>query len=417
MTLDEWKEQLSGNKTYEAMLIAALQQAGDDPHLYFKKCKKGIKVADAKQDEERELLLTHPNTRVRALVQARAAIKSWPLHIARVRSIMAQAKANDGVLPISLLYHGAHTGRYSGGGGVNAQNLPKTGILAEMRKLLISPPGYKLVVVDAAAIEARIVAYLAGQWDLVTKFVNGEEIYCGFAEKVLGYPVRKPRKDGGGIPSIEARMLWARNSIGKIGILGGSYGMGTDRFFEMGAGAFDMDMALKIRDTYRSENDKIVKFWSDMERAFKYVAKYQKPAILERGIRFDSYTDCDVVMTLPNGREVHYVQVKVKKDGKYETAEVYNSLQHCWEYIWGGTLVENCVQAVARDVLVESMLRLEDRGWHTALTVHDELVLVVPDDQADACLTAAIVELSHEPVWAKGLSLGAEGSVMTRYSK
>lgn len=410
-------EEISGNKSFEKLMIEALILSGDNAADYMKDMKSGPALAMAKADEGRDELVNHRDPQVRKLMAARVAQKSWPLHIGRVQRIMNQALANNGWLGVPLKYHGAHTGRYSGGEKINLQNLSKYGILALIRQLLIAPPGKKLVVVDAAAIEARILAWVAGQWDLVDKFAKGEEIYCGFAEKVLGYPVRKPRKDSGGIPAIERRMLWARNSIGKIGILGCGYGMGQDKIFEVGAGEIDLDMALKIRDTYRSENAEIVKFWHDIEKAFLHTAKYRTPALLDRGLRFDAYSDCDVVMTLPNGREIHYIDVKVKKDGRYETLEVHNAKEHKWEHLWGGTLTENCVQALARDVLIEAMLRLEGQGLHTALSVHDELVLVVDDALANSTLAAAIRELSHTPTWAERMPLAAEGSVMQCYTK
>ena len=245
----------------------------------------------------------------------------------------------------------------------------------------------------------------------VERFAKGEEIYCGFASKVLGYPVRKPRKEGG-IPAIEKRMGWARNSIGKVGILGCGYGMGQDRIMDYAKGAVDAETALKIRDVYRSENAEIVKFWYAIEKAFVQVVKYGTPARLPQGLSFSQYEDCDVVITLPNGRELHYLQVRL-----HPNPEVFNQQTHSWEHLWGGTLAENVVQAMARDVLVEAMLRLEDNGIHTALTVHDELVIVAPDAVADAVLQESIVELSRTPVWAPRMPLAAEGKVCKCYQK
>jgi len=164
------------------------------------------------------------------------------------------------------------------------------------------------------------------------------------------------------------------------------------------------------------ENAAIVKFWADIERAFRYTATYHRPAVLERGLRFDSYEDCDVVMTLPNGREMHYLEVKVDRGGE-RGLEVYNQTTHSWEHIWGGTLTENAVQAISRDILVEAMLRCEDQGIHCALSVHDELVCVVEEDQAEGALKTVIQELSATPAWAPRLPLGAEGRTRRSYSK
>lgn len=421
------QEEISGNKSFEWLLCEALRAAGENPQDYFKPMKKGYQLAIAKDDDERDVLLNHPDPRVSGLMAARVAIKSWPLHISRVKRIMAQAAANGGVLPVPLKYCGAHTGRWSGGEGINLQNLAKKGLLALIRGMLMAAAGHVLGIVDAAAIEARILAWVAGQWDLVDKFANNEEIYCGFATKVLGWPVRKPKKEGspGYIKTIEDRHTWARNAIGKIGVLGCGYGMGA---FEPGSdksrpnylfadAGLDIEMSEKIVTTYRSTNTAIVQFWHDIEKAFIYTAKYKKACSLPRGLRFDSTKECDVILTLPNGREIKYAEVRIESGDRSDKAAVYNNQEHKWEYLWGGTLTENVVQAMARDVLAEAMLRLEDLGYHTAFHVHDEVVMHIPIEQGKAAVAAAIVELSRVPAWAPRMPLGAEGSVSERYKK
>lgn len=305
---------------------------------------------------------------------------------------------------------------------INLQNLGSRGhpLVSEMREMLIAQPGQKLVITDAAAIEARITAWVAGQNDLVEKFRNNEEIYCGFASKVLGYKVRKPLKPGkpGYIKAIEDRLTWARNSIGKIGILGCGYGMGTDRIFEYADGAIDLATADKIKVMYREEHKAIVQFWKDSERAFIYTAKYQKPCEMPRGLRFHATDDCDVIITLPSQREIHYQKVKLEP-AQYgnDTISVYNETTHSWGHVWGGHLTENVVQAIARDVLMEAAVRLGDLGYPTALRVHDELVQPSRIERAGETLAAAIREMSKTPDWAPGLPLGAEGAIQDHYSK
>jgi len=407
---------ISGDLSFSKLLDTALEAAGDQPQRYYKVGKRGYLLAIAKPDPERQLLLDHPAVSVRNLMNARIALDSWPLHIGRVKRIMAQATADLGLLPVSLKYAGAHTGRWSGGEQINLQNLSSRGtdLVNAIRHLLIAPPDHTLVIVDAAAIEARVLAWIAGQWDLVEKFKNGEEIYCGFASKVLGYPIRKPRKRGG-IPAIESRMAWARNAVGKIGILGCGYGMGAAKTESYAKGAIDFATAEKIVQVYREENKEIVAFWKTIERAFVYTVKYQKPVELPRGLRFDSYQETGVIITLPNGRELHYPAVKVLPSERGQTVELFNAITHSWEHTWGGSLTENVVQAMSRDVLAECILRLEDQGYHTALHVHDEVVLVVPDDRADTALALAVKEMGITPIWAPNCSLAAEGWLSKRY--
>lgn len=410
------REEISGDKSFEKLIFAALDQAGDNRNHYVKQGKLKPILAIAKTDDAREKLLTHDCPTVQQLAKARVAVDSWPNHIKRIQRIMGQAKADKGLLAVPLKYCGAHTGRASGGEGINLQNLGSRGdpLITAVREMIVAPAGHKLVIVDAAAIEARVLAWIAGQWDLVEKFKNGQEIYCDFAAKVLGYAVRKPRKSGG-IPEIEQRMGWARNSVGKIGVLGCGYGMGAEKTQGYAKGAITFEIAEKIVQVYRAENREIVKFWRDIEKSFRYTFNYRKPCAMERGLRFDPdpHNDTGVTITLPNGRELHYP--KVRDD--YGGLGLYNGMKRCWEYTWGGTLTENVVQAMSRDVLMEAMLRLEARGYHTALHVHDELVLVVPEDRAETCLQAALDELSMTPTWAPRLALAAEGSISDCYGK
>ena len=424
MNLVEWREAISGNNSYESLLTQALQEAGENPQTYFKPCKNGYKLADAKTDPEREALLNHPNEKVKALAQARAGIKSWPNHIARVQSIMNMAGACDGAMPIPLRYAGAHTGRWSGDESVNLQNLPKQGdpLLIAIRGLLVAPPGHTLVIADASAIEARVLAWLAGEWWLVDKFAAKQEIYCDFATKVLGWKVRKPNRRGSYIPQVEDRMEWARNSVGKIGLLGCGYGMGGEKAQAYAKGAVDRPTADKIVATYRAEHKAIVQFWTDIEKAFCYVVRYRRSCELPRGLRFDPYSDTGVCITLPNGRELRYESARiVREPDRYgrdrDSLRIFHPVEHTWEHVWGGHLTENVVQAISRDILAEALLRLEDQGHHTAHHIHDELVIVAKQDEAPTVLEAAVQEIGRTPAWAPRLALAAEGVLSERYGK
>lgn len=421
------REEISSNTQYEHLLVEALKAAGDNPMNYMKPVKGGkFKFADAKQDtDSRAALVNHADERVRQVMAARNAVKSWPLHIARVSTMQDMARADEGQFPIPLRYHGAHTGRWSGSDGVNPQNFGSRGheLIATVRHMIVPPEGHSLVIVDAAQIEARGTDWIAGQDDSLARWANGEDQYSYFASKVVGFKVRKPVPTDP--PSIAKRLKTARDAIGKIGVLGCQYGMGP---YEPGSGktkpnlffaaaGLDIGTAEKIVATFRRDQDKVVQFWKDVERAFIYTVKYRRPCSLPRGIRFDSTSGCDVLLTLPNGRELKYVNVKIAADRRNDQAEVWNEVTHAHEYIWGGTLTENIVQALSRDILAEAMLRVEDRGYHCALHVHDELVLVVPDDQAEAALAVAEEEMARTPTWATGIPLDSEGKIKKWYQK
>ena len=415
------RSDISGENKFEELLEAALREAHpevDNPLTgYTKRAKnkKGWKFAIAKDDPEREQLENHRDPKVRALIDARNAVSSWPLHIKRLNRIVQQAGAAGGKLPVPLKYHGAHTGRWAGGEKINLQNLGSRGheLVTRVRETLVAPEGFTLVIADAAQIEPRVLAYLANQADLLEKFARDEDTYCPFAEKVLGVPVRKPRKDG--IPAVEARHKFNRNVVGKVGILGCGYGMGAAKTVGYSQGALDIETAERVVQTYRSEHDRIVAFWYDLQRAFVYTARYGKPCRLSCGLKFHTIPGCDVVLTLPNGRELKYHKVRISGERHRPELEVWNDMEKHWVHIWGGYLTENVVQAVSRDVLWEAIDRLEQRGYHTALHVHDELILNVRTEQGQQALDAAIEELSRTPKWASGLPLSAEGLINNRY--
>jgi len=415
-------DEISGNLSFEHLLNTAIIAAGDNPGAYHKWMKNGVSFALAKTDPEREKLLNHPDPTVRGLMEARVAIRSWPLHVSRVNGIMAMARACDGAMPVPLKYHGAHTGRWSGDEDINLQNMPKQGdpLLVSIRGLLVAPPGMMLVIADAAAIEARVLAWIAGEWWLVEKFANKQEIYCDFATKVLGWKVRKPSRKGSFIPAVEDKMEWARNSVGKIGVLGCGYGMGAEKTQSYAKGAIDYPTAERIVQTYRTEHGAIVQFWTDIEKAFCYVVRYRRSCDLPRGLRFDPYQETGVTITLPNGRELHYEACRIVPDPNRsgrDSLRVLNPLGHTWEHVWGGHLTENVVQAISRDILAEALLRLEAAGHHTAHHIHDELVIVSPVDQAKDVLKLAEAEIGQTPTWAPKMALGAEGVLSERYAK
>lgn len=423
------RDVISGNKTFTDLMVTALQAAGENPMSYFKVCKptksqiaageNGYKLADAKDDPERKLMLEHSDPTVRVLMTARTQIKSWPAHSERVRRIARIAAACHGVMPIPLKYWGAHTGRWSGAELINMQNLPRQGdpLVVAIKGLILAMFGYKLVIVDAAAIEARVLAWIAGQDDLVDLFRSGADVYCDMASTMAGMKIRKAKKTD--IPAIADRYTSWRQR-GKVVILGSGYGMGADNMLEFAAGQgviMQPEEAKAAIDSYRKKNTQIVKFWRDIERAFVYTAKYKRPSSLPRGMTFHSTEDCDVIITLPNGRELKYHKIKLSQ-GKYsEQASVYNEMEHKWEYLWGGVLTENVVQAMSRDILIEAGMRCEDQGYHIAHHVHDELIGHVLEADAAKALTVFVKELSVVPPWAPGIALNAEGVISDRYGK
>lgn len=419
-------DELSGDKSFARILDLALIQAGDDVARYYKRDKNGKAIlAIAKTDDARSQLENHTSEAVRTLMAGRIALESWPKHVLRTRRFANMAKCDGNRLPISLKYCGAHTRRWSGGEKVNAQNLGSKGheLANAVREIIVAPPGQILAIVDAAQIEARGLAWIAGQTDLCRDFEETDQnpkaitdVYTKFASDVLGYQVRKPAKEGG-IPEIERRMGWARNSVGKIGVLGCGYGMGATKAEALGEGKIDFEQAEKIVKTYRDKNRFITKFWRDIEKAFAYTAKYRKPCALARNLGFSSADSCDVIITLPSGGELKYHHVKLEAGQYGDVIKVFNDQEKKWEHTWGGSLTENVVQAISRDILGEAILRDETRGVRIALHCHDETIALGPEEAGPRMLAISIEELSRRPVWAPDWPLAAEGKLSKCYRK
>ena len=213
--------QLRSRDAFGEALQAALPEGEKMP---TKIGKKGLIPALAQGDDGLKWLLGHKIERVRDLTEARVAVRSWPTHIKRVLRMTAQAKALGGKIWVPLKYFGGHTGRWSGDMRINAQNLGGKGrgkanhpLIGRMRGLFMAPKGEKLVVVDLAQIEARMLAWMAGQDDLLRGFMAGSDIYSDFATTLFGHEVRKPRDTD---PPEVAKRFSIERGFGKDAILG-----------------------------------------------------------------------------------------------------------------------------------------------------------------------------------------------------
>jgi len=391
---------ISGNILFEKAMVQALQSAGDDPTRYFKPVKKGEALAIAKDDAERYQLLQHKNEYVRLLMEARVAVKSWPLHLRRIEKITSLAKCWDGVLPIPLNYAGTTTGRWSGGGKINLQNLPKRGhpLLVKMREMLCAQPGYKIVSVDLSTVEARVLAWFAGQQDLLTSYEKGVDVYSEFGTKFFNSEVRKPYPDD---PAPVAAWLKKRRDFCKIVVLGCGFNMGVERFADYAE--CDIPTAEKAVYSYRNKYPMITQFWKDLGEMFYYApAKGNKLDILARG--------SERKIKIPSGRHILYPELLgTQKD----MAVRWNNKSI--SRVYGGFLTENVVQATARDLLGEAWLRIESRGYRVAHAIHDELLLHVPEAKAEEAMKVAVEEMTRRPAWGLDLPVGAEARISDSY--
>ena len=402
-----------------------LQLAMNPEEPPFKQGKKGRLLAIAKTDPGYLYLLNHPREGVRRLMEARVGAKSWPIHIKRIERMRQMYRAAHGRLPIPLKYYGAHTGRWSGEEKINPQNLTARGheLAVQTRTLIEAPSGYVLCITDQSQIEARVLDWLAEQNDMLRAFAEGRQIYCEFASKFCGHRIRKPKKTDSEIVA-----KWHNNyrQMGKIGILGCGYGMGKDRCREYAKNTYKVDLAIGEADAivklYRRTHTMVVLFWKKLERAFCMATQTGQAYELTYGLRFFRDGNATVIQ-LPSGRRLYYTGAKVEGTTRYPqlampnpAAKIHTRGNAIW--FWGGYLAENIVQAVSRDLLAVSILRIENElGLRIPMTVHDDISIMVPEHDVEIW-QPQIEEIARTaPPWAEGLPVDVESKVSKRYCK
>lgn len=299
-----------------------------------------------------------------------------------------------------------NTGRWSGGNKMNLQNLPRG---SELRRSIVAPPGHKIVVCDSSQIEARVLAWLAGQENLLEQFRNKADVYSAFASVVYGRPIDRKRVDEHGNKPDELEGI-----VAKVCVLGLGYQMGAPRLQETFATGmmgpkveFSLEECRHFVNTYRTANIEISRLWQRMDHILRAASVGQEGSYkcLSWGKDY---------IRLPNGMFLHYPALTVTEN---DQIEYYNKFGI--SYIYGGLATENAVQALARIIVAEQMLDIIDADQdYTVMTMtHDEIVVICPDEKADACLDDMLRIMRTPPNWAPDLPLDAEGGYAQDYSK
>ena len=350
----------------------------------------------AKNDEGFIALTEHEDSFVQELCSVRLGTKST-IEESRIERFIQIGSRNKGKLPIPLKYYGAHTGRWAGSDKVNFQNLPSRDKKKKaLKNAVIAPDGYRVINCDSSQIEARVLVWLAGQNDVVKWYEEGRDVYSEFASKVYDRPISK--KDA------------TERFVGKTCTLGLGYGTGwaklqhTLKTSPPGAVLSDDECQRLVR-VYREVNNKVIDLWRESDDALRsmagwkdnmkpyYLGNHEALLVSERGIK------------LPNGLYIQYPGLT------WDTSEakskyIYKS-RRGFVSIWGGSVVENVVQALARIIVGEQMLKINEK-YRPALTVHDAVVCVVPEAEIDDAMKFIIDVMSTPPEWAKGLPVACE---------
>jgi DNA polymerase len=360
-----------------------------------------LTYAFAKSDLAFQDLMKNGNDKVRALCEARLKVKST---IGETRANRFLEAGRDGMkLPVLLNYSGAHTHRWSGGNKMNLQNLKRGG---ELRRSILAPKGHVVVVADSAQIEARVLAWLSQQMDIVNAFATKQDVYKLMASVIYGVPVEGVTKE--------------QRFIGKICVLGLGYGMGPQKLqqtLKQGTMGPPVDISeeecRRIVQIYRQKNWKIKAFWKKMDQVITNMTLgiESKEGPLEIGKGF---------IRLPNGMFLQYFGLhgtaEITRDDLVMTETTYLTRTGRTK-LYGGLLTENVVQALSRIIIAEQMLKIHDAGYRLVTMAHDEIVIIAKKKDAKKALDFMIKTMSTPPDWAPGLPLAAEGSYDTSYSK
>jgi len=341
----------------------------------------------AKNDEGFIQLLEHPDPTVQELCRVRLGTKST-IEESRIARFIGVATRNYSFIPVPLKYYGAHTGRWSGMDGVNFQNLPSRDKAKKtLKNAIIAPAGHLIINSDSSQIEARVLAWLAGQEDLVEQFRKGEDVYSTFASKVYDRPIS--RKD-----EIE-------RFVGKTCQLGLGYGTGATKLqstLKLGGADLTVEKCKEIVDLYRSTNDRIPVLWRRCDNALSSMMQGQSATV---GVKRLIEVNKDGIR-LPNGLYIRYNNLRLDEGGR----PLYDSRKGPVN-IWGGAMVENIVQALARNVIGDQM-RWISKYYRPVLTVHDALVYVVPEADIEQAMEFITLCMSTSPAWAEGLPVACE---------
>lgn len=358
----------------------------------------------ARTDPFMSELLENDNPRVQALAAARLGHKST-IEQTRTTKLLKVAEAMPGfAMPAPLRYGGAHTHRLSGDWGMNLQNLPRSGGPSKLRQALAAPAGHTVITCDLGQIEARLVAWQCGCEQLLTEFRDMLDPYSLLASIIFGRPINRKLKGD----KVEG-------FIGKTGILGLGYGCGAEKFYTMvttGArlqgidltGKFDEAKALDAVRAYRGTYREIPDTWKRLDgTGIRYLMGRIPAHNFSREAAFGACKIGEGYVEAPGGLRMRYHEL-----GEDEHGQVFFTYGGERHKLYGGKLLENITQFLARVVVMDAAVRLANLGYRFALQVHDELVFVVPNERLDEAKKTIHAEMTRTPSWAPDLPLTAD---------
>lgn len=424
-------EQFRDTHMEKARLLTNLENPNSPTQLKDWLCEQGVEVESLSKAAVKDLIDESEGDVKDALTLRQELAKSSVKKFVAMETVVCDDSRARGLIQ----FYGANrTGRYAGR-LVQVQNLPQNhlpdlelartlirdgkfdlvellfpsvpNVLSELiRTAFVPKENHRFFVADFSAIEARVIAWMADESWRQKVFAEGGDIYCASASEMFNKPVEKNGING------------HLRQKGKIAELALGYGGSVGALKAMGAlsNGMNEEELQPLVTAWRNSNPHIVKLWWDVDRAAKECISTKK-ATRTHGIVF-TYQSGILFITLPSGRNLCYVKPKLGTNvfgGESITYEgIGEQKKWCRLESYGPKLVENIVQGTARDILAESMIRLNNHGYNIVMHVHDEAVIEAP---TDASLEDICSVMGETPSWAKGLLLRADGYICDFYKK
>ena len=380
------------------------------------------------------------NPEIAQIAKLRAAVikcrlDSGKTSVKKIDAMLTSSTEENDRIRGTLVYHGASTGRWTGK-GCQPQNFPRGTIKnpgqhvpaildgelhpsiplisSLLRHCIISDEDSVLVGCDLSQIEARTLAWISGQDDLLDAFQNGEDVYKLAASKIFRVPVEAITDD--------------QRFRGKVTVLAGGYQVGAKKFKEQMEIMYGVDLSEveceKLIHGYRDTNDKIVSFWKEANSSLICAVQTGDRIPIESPVRLEAYMDGDHLrIRLPSGRRLTYAFAEVSEE---ENQWGYTNLGVSYlgnkngramrQRLYGGLITNNITQAIARDIIANAIQELHAANLNPILSVHDEIVCEIPYSvhSPGECVRDIMI---RRPIWALGLPLEAEYWVGHRFRK
>jgi DNA polymerase len=380
------KAELMSNEKFATLL----RSFGVEPPMKISPATGKLAYAFAKNDEDFKALAEYPDARVQTIVAARLGTKST---LEETRTLRFMDIATRGALPVPIRYYAAHTGRFGGDDKINLQNLPSRGANAnQLKKAIIAPKGYVIIDADSAQIEARVLAWLAEQDDVTEAFASGKDVYKKMAAAIYALKEADVTKD--------------QRFVGKTTILGAGYGMGAVKFqAQLKTFGVDVDLeeARRIIDIYRRTNNKIALLWRQAQNALVNLSRGDNAPLGRPGVL--ELVPEERAIKLPSGLLMRYDDLRFDQTEK--GVEFHYKTRKGRTRIYGGKVIENVCQAIARCIIAEQMLKI-GRKYKVVLTVHDAIAVCVRECDAEEAQAYVEECMRWVPEWAKGLPVNCE---------